>query len=107
MSRPPAAALPSHPLLLGRALFTVICLAAPPASAGDAAPAPAKGLDRPGVVYGEPRPHAAGVRAAPLRAGRWPLVLCSHGNGGSRHQNAFQTEHLASHGYVVTAPDHT
>ena len=48
------------------------------------------------------------VRGAPLRkGGPWPLVLFSHGNGGFRHQNAFQTEHLASHGYLVAAPDHT
>jgi pimeloyl-ACP methyl ester carboxylesterase len=48
------------------------------------------------------------VRDAPLRSppgGRWTLLLFSHGNGGFRHQNAFQAEHLASHGFVVAAPD--
>jgi dienelactone hydrolase len=46
-------------------------------------------------------------RSAPLRPGTWPLLVFSHGNGGFRHQNAFQMEHLASHGYVVASPDHT
>ena len=35
-----------------------------------------------------------------------PTVLFSHGMGGVRWQSAFLTEHLASHGYVVIAPDH-
>ena len=48
-----------------------------------------------------------GVRDAGLREGKWPLLIFSHGNGGFRHQNVFQMDHLASHGYVVAAPDHT
>ncbi len=51
--------------------------------------------------------HTEARRGAVLRAGRWPLLLFSHGNGGFRHQNAWQMEHLASHGYLVVAPDHT
>ncbi len=51
------------------------------------------------------------ARGAPARAtgakGEWPLVVFSHGNGGFRAQNAFQMEHLASHGYCVLSPDHT
>ncbi len=47
------------------------------------------------------------VRDARVREGRFPLVLFSHGNGGMRMQNAFWCEHLASHGYIVAAPDHT
>ncbi len=46
-------------------------------------------------------------RAAPLHDGRFPLLIFSHGNGGLRHQNTFQAEYLASHGYIVAAPDHT
>ncbi|MBI3181293.1 MAG: dienelactone hydrolase family protein [Myxococcales bacterium] len=34
------------------------------------------------------------------------LVLFSHGYGGIRFQSYFLTEHLASHGYAVAAPDH-
>jgi dienelactone hydrolase len=47
------------------------------------------------------------VRDARVRDGVFPLVLFSHGNGGMRFQNAFWCEHLASHGYIVAAPDHT
>ncbi len=45
--------------------------------------------------------------AAPRRKeGPYPLVLFSHGSGGVRMQSTFYTEILASHGYVVVAPDH-
>lgn len=45
--------------------------------------------------------------AAPDTAhGPYPLVVFSHGNGGMRLQSMFFTEYLASHGYVVAAPDH-
>lgn len=45
--------------------------------------------------------------AAPLRAdGPRPLVLLSHGRGSTRFANASLAEVLASHGYVVAAPDH-
>jgi len=44
---------------------------------------------------------------APPATGRFPLVAFSHGNSGSRRQSTFLTTHLASHGFVVTAPDHT
>lgn len=35
-----------------------------------------------------------------------PLLAFSHGFGGIRYQSASLMEHLASHGYVVVAPDH-
>ena len=47
------------------------------------------------------------VRDARVRDGVYPLLLFSHGNGGFRMQNAFWCEHMASHGYIVMAPDHT
>jgi len=47
------------------------------------------------------------VRDARVRDGVFPLLLFSHGNGGMRSQNVFWCEHLASHGYIVMAPDHT
>ncbi|NIA15780.1 MAG: hypothetical protein GWP08_17075, partial [Nitrospiraceae bacterium] len=47
------------------------------------------------------------VRDARIRDGKFPLLLFSHGNGGLRMQNAFWCEHMASHGYIVMAPDHT
>jgi len=48
----------------------------------------------------------AGVVDASLRAGRYPLIVFSHGAGGVRFQNLSQVEYLASHGYIVVAPDH-
>lgn len=41
-----------------------------------------------------------------IRPGRWPVVIFSHGAGGVRFQSVFLTDYLASHGYVVVAPDH-
>ena len=35
-----------------------------------------------------------------------PVVLFSHGNGGMRYQSYFLMEYLASHGFIVVAPDH-
>ena len=48
------------------------------------------------------------VRDAPLREadGPYPLVFFSHGAYGVRFQSAFQTVHMASHGYIVVSPDH-
>jgi len=47
------------------------------------------------------------VRDVPIADdGPYPMVAFSHGSGGIRFQNTFQCEHLASHGYVVVAPDH-
>jgi predicted dienelactone hydrolase len=36
-----------------------------------------------------------------------PVLLFSHGFMGVRWQSPFLVEHLASHGYIVAAPDHT
>ncbi len=48
------------------------------------------------------------VKDAPVRHGdgRYPLVMFSHGAFGIRYQSLFYTVALASHGYVVVAPDH-
>jgi len=65
---------------------------------------------------GEPGPYAPttltldAVREAPpvlpSDGESWPLVGFSHGNVAIRFQSAFLMEHLASHGFVVVAPDH-
>jgi dienelactone hydrolase len=47
-----------------------------------------------------------GRNAAPL-PGRHPLIVYSHHSGGHRRKASFLCRHLASHGYVVAAPDHT
>lgn len=45
--------------------------------------------------------------AAPAAAdGTWPLVVYSHGSGGEGLLGYPYAEHLASHGFVVLAPDH-
>lgn len=38
--------------------------------------------------------------------GMFPIVLFSHGSSGVRMQSTYLTVFLASHGYVVAAPDH-
>ncbi len=38
---------------------------------------------------------------------QFPLVILSHGQPGSRYMMSYLTEHLASHGFVVAAIDHT
>jgi predicted dienelactone hydrolase len=43
----------------------------------------------------------------PDEPGRHPLVLYSHASYGGRRQSSFLATHLASHGYVVAAVDHT
>lgn len=59
----------------------------------------------PGVFYESPDAYAASAQlAAP---GPFPLIVYSHGSGGLRYIHSAYTEVLASHGYVVAAPDHT
>lgn len=38
--------------------------------------------------------------------GPFPVVVYSHGHNGLRYVSAFLTERLASHGFIVVAPDH-
>lgn len=47
------------------------------------------------------------VRDAPVRGGKFPLVIFSHSTNGYRFQSTFWCDYLASHGYVIVAPDHT
>ncbi len=46
---------------------------------------------------------------APLAsaAGRWPVIVMTHGDAGSRYNMESACEYLAAHGYVVIAPEHT
>ena len=59
------------------------------------------------LLPGFPSSWQDAVRDAAPRAGRWPLVAFSHGYGGHRRQSTFLCTHLASHGYVAVAVDHT
>ncbi len=78
--------------------------------ASPAADAPTEIYDlKIGVVTLAQLPSPLGAtRDAPanLALGPRPVVVFSHGNGGVRIQSLFLTEHLASHGFVVAAPDH-
>ncbi len=59
------------------------------------------------LVPGLPAVSQDAARDAAPRPERHPLVAFSHGYGGHRRQSTFLCTHLASHGYVVAAVDHT
>jgi predicted dienelactone hydrolase len=58
-----------------------------------------------GDYYDSRRALAAGFDQA-SDDGPFPMVVYSHGSGGLRFIHSDYTETLASHGYVVVAPDH-
>jgi predicted dienelactone hydrolase len=60
----------------------------------------------PGVYFPSPTAFAATADQLATDATH-PLVVYSHGSGGLRYIHSSYTEALASHGYVVAAPDHT
>lgn len=68
-------------------------------------PADAPGSET--VVYDGLYPGDAYTDTAPSCDESRPVLLFSHGYGGIRWQSGFLVEHLASHGYIVVAPDHT
>jgi len=91
-----------------RTLLTEIWYPADEA-ARDAAPSPAHEYLPPELasLTDNATLELVAVREAPIAPdGPFPLIAFSHGSGGIRFQNTFQMEHLASHGYVVVAPDH-
>jgi dienelactone hydrolase len=63
--------------------------------------------DRFTLLPDTPPLHQAAVRDAEAHAGSFPLILFSHTSSGHRRQSSFLCTHLASHGYVVAAADHT
>lgn len=65
-------------------------------------PAPNSGLDYRDLVE-----SAGASKDSTLAEGRFPLAVFSHGHQGYAEVSAFLMEHLASHGFVVLAPDHT
>ena len=60
----------------------------------------------PGVYYESPTAVDADATMV-ASGGPFPLVVYSHGSGGLRYLDSNYTEAIASHGYVVAAPDHT
>ena len=47
------------------------------------------------------------VRDARVREGKWPLIVFSHGSGGTRFGYTYFVEHMTSHGFIVMSADHT
>lgn len=58
------------------------------------------------MAPGFPDSPQTAVRDAEARTGSFPLIVFSHGFAGHRRQTTHLCCHLASHGYVVIAPDH-
>jgi predicted dienelactone hydrolase len=73
-----------------------------PAAAGVAVDAEDEYDLIPGMITGQQQ----AARDAPAASTPARLILFSHGLAGHRRQSTFLTTHLASHGYVVAAPDH-
>ncbi len=59
------------------------------------------------ALPGFPPVKQAALRDAAQSDGKFPLVVFSHGFGGHRRQTTHLCTHLASHGYVVVAMDHS
>ncbi len=57
-----------------------------------------------GMPAGDARPEHRDAEATP---GPHPLVVFSHYSGGGRRTATYLCQHLASHGYVVAAMDHS
>lgn len=62
--------------------------------------------DKYAMAPGFPESPQSAVRDADARDGTFPLIIFSHGFAGHRRQTTHLGCHLASHGYVVIAPDH-
>jgi len=109
-ARPPAPDGPG-PWAVGHTRFEVV-----DPSRGRTVPVEAWYPVRPDQAVGEPTVYSvlllglespSAIEDAPVAPrGFFPLVIFSHGNGGIGAQSFFLTETLASHGFVVLAPDH-
>jgi dienelactone hydrolase len=79
-----------------------------PAAASHAGQDLAAGTQDAFTVPGFPAPRRqAAVRDADAEPGEYPLIAFSHHSGGPRRMATFLCTHLASHGYVVAALDHS
>lgn len=58
------------------------------------------------LIPGFPATTQDAVRNAEPLADSYPAIVFSHGFAGHRRQTTHLCTHLASHGYVVAAPDH-
>ena len=58
-------------------------------------------------IYGGPTKGMVAINAKPYaQQGPYPLLIFSHGYGGSGLGSVFLTEPLAARGWIVVAPDH-
>ncbi len=74
-----------------------------------AAPALSKELNIPAFTLshiGLVKTHAYQDAQLSNKEKTYPVLVFSHGWNGMRSQNTYQMEELASHGYIVLAPDH-
>ncbi len=74
-----------------------------PVDPEDAAGAPVAAYD---LLFADLPSEFAVSGVAPSDFGPFSLIAFSHGNNGIRFQSFFLAEQLASHGFVVAAPDH-
>ena len=68
---------------------------------------PTKEAERPDTYGDGTFNHFAYHSRGDSRSGPYPLVVFSHGYGGSGIGSIFLCEYLARHGFVVAAPDHS
>jgi predicted dienelactone hydrolase len=50
--------------------------------------------------------HPKEIRDAPPRAGKYPLIMMSHGHGGDRRDRSWLVEYLVKSGYIVASVEH-
>jgi predicted dienelactone hydrolase len=81
--------------MMARSIWCVLFLAVPLAAAFAAPRATVGGRD---VAYWKP--------SGPVPVEGYPLIVFSHGFGGSSTQSTFLMEAMANAGYLVLAPDH-
>ena len=96
--------VPGHTISGGESRPLTLEIWYPAKSENNAAPATYDAVTRTGVpvsVQGE------AVRDAKSEEGTFPVVVISHGYTGYRSLMFYLGEHLASHGYVAVAIDHT
>ena len=59
------------------------------------------------ILQGLERVKTNSYFKAPIVNNEFPVILFSHGLGGTKTQNSINIEYLVSHGYVVIAIDHS
>jgi predicted dienelactone hydrolase len=58
-------------------------------------------------LFRDPDVYVDAPLAAPVHAGRFPVIVYSHGSQGQAGTASDLMRHFASHGWVAVAPDHT